>query len=202
MPAQLCHFCTCSENIYRSGVKNAFSQPCCRIGSSMQKSKRVTNCIIEFYILCDDLYIPAYDIFHVEMVPMKATLLCVLLCLLWSLVEVQSQTEYPYLTFRGNYLPNHSYVDITQVGQDPHGDTVQCRTDLVTCCSDSQELPPGHWFAPGIDTRLSSPGRKGDDIYQDRDTQVGVQSTSDLASISSSTLCTHILSTHVLCTSS
>ena len=101
------------------------------------------------------------------MVLMKAPLLCVLLCLLWSLVEVQSQTEYPYLTFRGNNLPNHSYVDITEVGNVQSGDTVQCHTDLSTCCSDSQELPPGDWFTPN-NTKLD---RRGD-IRQDRNAQV------------------------------
>ena len=98
----------------------------------------------------------------------------VLLCLLWSLVEVQSQTEYPYLTFRGNNLPNHSYVDITEVGEDSTGsdsDTVQCHTDLEYCCSDSQELPPGDWFAPGSDTRLRSPG-VGHGVFQDRNSLV------------------------------
>ena len=67
---------------------------------------------------------------------MKATLLCVLLCLLWSLVEVQSQTV-PYVTFLGNPLANHSYVNLSQVGNDRTGndsDTVQCHTDLMTCC--------------------------------------------------------------------
>ena len=98
----------------------------------------------------------------------------VLLCLLWSLVEVQSQTEYPYLTFRGNNLPNHSYVDITEVGQDRLGsdsDTVQCHTDLVTCCSDLMELPPGDWFPPGSDTGLGT-YFTGGDMFQDRDPQV------------------------------
>ena len=107
--------------------------------------------------------------FHVEMVPMKATLLCVLLCLLWSLVEVQSQTEYPYLTFNGNNLSNHSYVDITQVEDKIRN--VQCHTDLVTCCSDSKVLPPGDWFAPGSDTRLRRRS-EGGDIFQDRNSQV------------------------------
>ena len=69
------------------------------------------------------------------MVSMKATLLCVLLCLLWSLVEVQSQTEYPYVYFMGTTLPDHSYVDLSLVGKDTSGsdsDTVQCHTDLST----------------------------------------------------------------------
>ena len=43
----------------------------------------------------------------------------VLLCLqLWSLVEVHSQTEFPYVSFMGETLPNHSYVDLTLVGED------------------------------------------------------------------------------------
>ena len=105
---------------------------------------------------------------------MKAILLCVLLCLLWSLVEVQSQTEYPYLTFKGATLPNHSYVDLSQVGRERSGsnnDTVQCHTDLVTCCDDDQEVPRGDWFAPGSDTRLGIWNQPGD-MFQSRRPQV------------------------------
>ena len=74
-----------------------------------------------------------------------------LLCLLWSLVEVQSQTEYPYISFRGHNLSNHSYVDFYEVGEDRFGDdtdTVQCHTDLSTCCNTSQLVPRGDWFFP------------------------------------------------------
>ena len=95
-----------------------------------------------------------------------------LLCLLWSLVEVQSQTKYPYLTFKGNNLPNHSYVDITQVGDDQYGDdsnTVQCHTDLMTCCSDGLELPPGDWFTPS-NTQLTN--SRSSDMFQDRNSRV------------------------------
>ena len=93
----------------------------------------------------------------------------VLLCLLWSLVEVQSQTVYPHLTFRGNNLSNHSYVDIAEVGEDrgDPGNTVQCHTDLMGCCSDGSPLPPGHWFTPS-NTRLNRNGN----IRQDRDGRV------------------------------
>ena len=105
---------------------------------------------------------------------MKATLLCVLLCLLWSLVEVQSQTV-PYVTFLGNPLSNHSYVDLSQVGGDPidsgDSDTVQCHTDLSTCCRVQQGLHRGDWFPPGSDTRLTFYG-DGDDIYMDPQAQV------------------------------
>ena len=42
----------------------------------------------------------------------------VLLFLLWSLVEVHSQTlPAPYLTFMGETLPDHSYVDLSLVAQ-------------------------------------------------------------------------------------
>ena len=77
------------------------------------------------------------------------SVLPVLLCLLWSLVEVQSQTEYPYISFMGNNLPNHSYVDFDNVGENRFGsnsDTVQCRTDLSTCCDTNQLSPRGDWF--------------------------------------------------------
>ena len=96
-----------------------------------------------------------------------------LLCLLWSLVEVQSQTA-PYVTFMGNILPNHSYVDLSQLGEDRSGsdsDTVQCHTDLDTCCRGSVGPHRGDWFAPDSDTRLpwySEPG----DIYEDRQDMV------------------------------
>ena len=107
------------------------------------------------------------------MVPVKATLLCILLCLLWSLVEVQSQTV-PYVTFLGNPLSDHSYVDLSQVGEDRTGsdsDTVQCHTDLNTCCRMEQGLHRGDWFAPGSDTRLPF-SAEGGDIYEDRQDMV------------------------------
>ena len=88
---------------------------------------------------------------------MKATLLCVLMCFLWSLVEVQSQTLYPYIAFKGTTLANHSYVDLSQVGMDRDSidnNTVQCHTDLVTCCYSSAGIHRGDWFAPGSNTRL------------------------------------------------
>ena len=109
---------------------------------------------------------------------MKTTLLCVLLCLLWSLVEIQSQTEYPYISFRGKNLPNHSYVYFSQVGEDRYGsdsDTVQCHTDLSTCCRRQSNGIPGRgdWFAPGSDTRLPFGAEdRPHNIYEDRDTQV------------------------------
>ena len=75
----------------------------------------------------------------------------VLLCLLlWSLVEVHSQTEFPFM---GETLPNHSYVNLTLVGYDRGnpGDTVRCITDLSTCCSSGQGTHDGDWYFPNGD---------------------------------------------------
>ena len=110
---------------------------------------------------------------HVEMVPLKATLLCVLLCLLWSLVEVQSVTEYPHIFFKGDNLPNHSYVNFSRMSENKNH-TLQCRTDLNTCCrSQSNGIPGrGDWFAPGSDTRLPFGSEDEYGIYEDRESQV------------------------------
>ena len=67
-------------------------------------------------------------------------ILPVLLTLLWSLVEVHSQTAppAPYVSFMEMNLLNHSYVDLTLVGDPQLNDddhSVQCHTDLSTCCS-------------------------------------------------------------------
>ena len=79
----------------------------------------------------------------------------VLLCLLlWSLVEVHSQTEFPYISFMGETLPNHSYVNLTLVGGPRLNDgdhSVQCHTDLMTCCSGGQGRHRGDWFFPNGD---------------------------------------------------
>ena len=78
-----------------------------------------------------------------------------LLCLLWSLVEVHSQTEYPYVSFMGETLPNHAYVNLSLVGNDDSGsDSVQCHTDLDTCCSSTEGIHRGHWFLPDNEMTL------------------------------------------------
>ena len=59
----------------------------------------------------------------------RIMMLLVLLSLLfWSLLEIQSQTvSSPYLSFKGNVLPNNSYVDISQIGNaGDRSDSVQC----------------------------------------------------------------------------
>ena len=82
--------------------------------------------------------------------------------LLWSLTL--SQHTVPYLSFMGQNLSNNSYIDISQVGDDYHhhhyyyygNDSVQCHTDLSTCCSGAQGIHRGDWYFPNGD-RLPFP---------------------------------------------
>ena len=79
---------------------------------------------------------------------MKAVVISVLLCLLSALVEAHSQIV-PYISFMGTNLTNHSYINLTLVGDDPDGsDSVQCHTDLITCCSSTEGHDRGDWFNP------------------------------------------------------
>ena len=92
-----------------------------------------------------------------------------LLSLLWSLVEVHSQPAAPYVSFMGENLPNHAYVDLTLVGEDDADgtqNTVRCNTDLTTCCRSAQGIHRGYWYYPG-GTEVFNSG----DIYRDRAAQ-------------------------------
>ena len=99
---------------------------------------------------------------------MKTRTMSVLLCLLLALVEVHSQTA-PYLTFMGNNILNHSYVDLNTVGN--YYNAVQCRTDLTSCCSSAQGPDRGDWYFPN-GNRLPFSG--SGNMYQNRDDQVVV----------------------------
>ena len=50
----------------------------------------------------------------------------------------------PYLTFQGQRLPNHGYVD----GAIFASTALLCRTDLETCCSESDGPHSGEWILP------------------------------------------------------
>ena len=93
------------------------------------------------------------------------------LVLFWSLVEVHSQTV-PYISFMGDILTNHAYVDITTVGEDisDPGDTVRCHTDLTTCCSGNDNFHRGDWYFPNGNAPANAFG--GGDIYKSRSAQV------------------------------
>ena len=91
----------------------------------------------------------------------------VLLSLLWTLVD--SQTV-PYVSFRGETLPNHGYVDLSLVGDDEGGsDSVQCITDLASCCTSATGIPGGdrpNWYFPNGTTLV-----EGGNIYMSRRAQ-------------------------------
>ena len=90
-----------------------------------------------------------------------------LFSVLWCLVEVHSQT-FPYVSFMGQTLANHSYVDLSLVGDDVSGsDSVHCHTNLSTCCSDTQGVHRGDWYSPGSTDRLPF-NNEADDIYESR----------------------------------
>ena len=77
---------------------------------------------------------------------------CVAVYIFLSLVEVHPLTEYPYISFMGQNLTSHSYVDLTLVGTDT-GNTVWCHTDLHTHCTNVQNNHRGNWYFPN-GTRL------------------------------------------------
>ena len=101
---------------------------------------------------------------------MKMKMLVVFsLSLLWSLVEINSQQTFPSVSFLGQTLANHSYVDLSLVGTSG-SDSVQCVTDLDTCCSGQQGLHRGDWYSPGSTDRLPFSNEVGD-IYESRGAQ-------------------------------
>lgn len=54
----------------------------------------------------------------------------------------------PYITFNGQRLPNHGYLDMALLGQNS---TLECHTDLTTCCdptADGGTVHTGEWVLP------------------------------------------------------
>ena len=78
--------------------------------------------------------------------------LLVILCL----AVVHAQTV-PYVSFLGDIIPNHGYVNLTEVGSNDSSDSVQCITDLSTCCSNTEGDHRGDWYFPD-GTRLGFTG--------------------------------------------
>ena len=79
----------------------------------------------------------------------SSSLLVLLLLFLLSLVEVHCQQTFPYVSFMGQTLADHSYVDLSTVGSaGDSSDGVVCHTDLSTCCSGSQGVHRGDWYFP------------------------------------------------------
>ena len=81
-----------------------------------------------------------------------------LLSLFWSVICSQT---FPYVSFMGQTIANHSYVLVGSSGSD----AVQCHTDLSTCCSSVDGSHRGDWYFPN-GTRLPFAG--GNNIYEAR----------------------------------
>ena len=101
-----------------------------------------------------------------DLIEMTVAILLLLGLLCWPLVNSQT---FPYVSFMGQTLANHSYVNLSLVGDDNSGsDSVQCHTDLNKCCSDTEGQHRGDWFFPD-GSRLPFSGRG--DIYENRGAQ-------------------------------
>ena len=83
---------------------------------------------------------------------------------------VWCQTVTPYLSFQGQTLANHSYVDLSLVGRkgDNHN-SLQCHSELQNCCFASQGYLFGSWYFPS-GNRLNF-YKKSYGLYQDREAQ-------------------------------
>ena len=101
---------------------------------------------------------------------MKCCYLALLLLgLFWCVVEIHSQQTFPYVSFMDQTLANHSYVDLTLVENEYiDGHSVQCHTDLSTCCSETEGPHRGDWYFPD-GNRLPFPD--GSDIIESRNYQ-------------------------------
>ena len=72
-----------------------------------------------------------------------------LLLLLLFLVEVHSQQIFPYVSFGLTALADHSYVNLSTVGNaGDNSDSVVCHSDLDTCCGGGQGIHRGNWSFP------------------------------------------------------
>ena len=84
-------------------------------------------------------------------------------CILISVCvhRLLADQTFPYVSFGGGQtLANHSYVDLSLVGHHYSGsDSVQCHTDLSTCCSGAQGFHRGDWYFPN-GTQLSFDSHK------------------------------------------
>ena len=94
----------------------------------------------------------------------------------WSLLYFMSQKfycqtqEYPYVSFNGTVLANHSYVNLLLVNDTESG-SVQCHTDLNECCRAAQGIYRGDWFFPNGSVLLGMRSSSDDDIVELRDPQ-------------------------------
>ena len=80
------------------------------------------------------------------MASLKVLVVWILLYFMVQKCYCQTQ-EYPYVSFKGMVLANHSYVNLLLVNHTESG-SVQCHTDLHTCCRSTNGAHRGDWFFP------------------------------------------------------
>ena len=91
---------------------------------------------------------------------------------------------FPYVSFNGQTLANHSYVNLSLVGNDANGsNSVQCHTDLSTCCSGAQGPHRGDWYFPdGTQLPFSGAGNINYELRLAQSVNVGVGNKNTLTS--------------------
>ena len=77
------------------------------------------------------------------------------------------QCAVPYISFKGEILADHGYVDLNLVGEDFN---LECHTDLGSCCTSAEGLHRGDWHFPN-GNRPSSVNFSNDILYQSRSEQ-------------------------------
>ena len=99
---------------------------------------------------------------------MKTIVSFLLLSLVFP-VDVLSEPA-PYFFFGSKTLANNSYVNVSPVGDHDSGrNSVQCRTDVGTCCSDTEGNYRADWYFPnGTKVKFVE---FGDDIFESRGAQ-------------------------------
>ena len=85
----------------------------------------------------------------------------IIIVVLFSLVAVETQS-FPYISFMGETLSNHSYVQFSQ----QENNTLQCHTGLDTCCNREGGSGHGGWYFPN-GSRLNEMEHHGS-VYETR----------------------------------
>ena len=95
-----------------------------------------------------------------------SSLVISVLCVLPFLCTHCQTQEFPYVSFNGETYANHSYLDLTLVGN-MNSNNVTCYTSLRQCCSGSQGSYRGDWYFPS-GSRLPFPDHDRHAIAQQR----------------------------------
>ena len=76
-----------------------------------------------------------------------SSLMISVLCVLPFLCTHCQAQEFPYVSFNGTTYTNHSYLDLTLVGN-TDSNKVLCHTRVQLCCSSRQGPYRGDWYFP------------------------------------------------------